>query len=137
MKSLVTRFAILLIAMVIATAVSLVSVAFFILSLYLFMVRLMPPPFAALTTGGIMLIVAVLIVVIARAIASPKRTIKKGVEGLGSAEGAAALGSIFGRKVHGYATSNKASAALAALLLGVAVGYSPRLRNFLLDLLKK
>ncbi|SRR5258706_14985846 len=137
MNRLLTRFAIMLIAVVIATAVSLISVAFFILALFLFMVRLMPPPLAALTTGAIILLVAVLIVVVARAIASPKRAIKKSVEGLGSEESAAALGSIFGRKIHGYATSNKSSAALAALLLGVAVGYSPKLRNFLLDLLRK
>jgi hypothetical protein len=129
---------ILPVAVVIATVVSLIAVAFFVLALFLFLAELMmSPPLAALATGGIILLVAVLIVVIGRAIASPKRAIKKRVDELGSAQSAAALGSLFGRKLHSYATSNKSAAALAALILGVAVGYSPKLRNFLLDLLRK
>ena len=137
MERLILRLAILPMAILIATAVSLIAVAFFILALFLFMVRVMPPPFAALATGVIILIAAVLIVVIARAIASPKRAIKQGAKDLGSADSIAAIGSILGRKAHNYATANKGSAALAVLLFGVAVGYSPKLRNFLLDLLRK
>lgn len=137
MDRLILRLAILPMAILIATAVSLIAVAFFILALFLFLVAVMPPPLAALATGVIILIVAVLIVTIARVIASPKRAVKQGAKDLGSAESLAAIGSILGRKVHGYATKNKGSAALAVLLFGVAVGYSPKLRNFLLDLLGK
>jgi len=137
MKQFVMRFAILLIAVIIATVVSLIAIGYFTFALFLLLVEHMGPPLAALATGGIILFVAVLLVVIARVIASPRRAIKAGVKDLGSAESAAALGSIFGRKVHGYVHAKKGSAALAALLLGVVVGYSPRLRNFLLDVLKK
>jgi hypothetical protein len=137
MNRFLMRLLIVPMAVIIATVVSLIAVAFFILALFLFMTRLMEPPLAALVTGAIILIVAVLIVVIAQAIASPKRTVKRAAAGLGSGESAAAFGSLLGRKLHGYATDNMTAAALATLLLGIAVGYSPRLRNFLLDLLKK
>ena len=137
MNRFLMRLLIVPVAVMVATVVSLVAVAFFILALFLFMARLLEPPLAALVTGVIILVAAILIVVIAHAIASPKRTVKTAAKGLGSAESAAALGSLFGRKLHSYATGNKTSAALAALILGIAVGYSPRLRNFLLDLLRK
>ena len=43
---------------------------------------------------------------------------------------------MLGRKLHAYAKSHKGPAAAIAILVGFAVGASPKLREFLRDLLK-
>jgi len=55
---------------------------------------------------------------------------------LEAAESAAELGSVLGRKMHGFAQAHGSSSLIAALIAGFAVGASPKLRSFLRDILK-
>jgi membrane protein implicated in regulation of membrane protease activity len=158
MESLLRRGALWVAALLIAFIFVVLAAAFLCGAIYFALATSLPPAAAALATAGVALVVALLIVLIAWAVSSvmassgrhalarPERTADQqrgdrqrgGRRRPGPLEDqlAAELGSIIGREFTGFAKKHAFGAALASLGAGFAVGASPKLRGFLMGLLK-
>lgn len=113
-----------------------VAVGFLVGALYLFLLTSMSAPLAALATGGAALAVACLALIAGRFISARARRSRrrKGVDENRLAE---ELGEMLGRDVASFVCTHARSSVLVALLVGLAVGVNPRLRESLLALLKR
>jgi uncharacterized membrane protein (DUF485 family) len=112
------------------------AAGFFAYALYLLLAGFMPPFLAALLTGILILLFASLMAVAVLAGTWKKRageTEKMRV----ARETMAELGGDLGKKVADHLESNKPGVLLASLAAGFVVGISPKLRQFLADILKK
>jgi multisubunit Na+/H+ antiporter MnhB subunit len=135
MSRFFARLAISIAALLVMVVAALIAVGYFAFALYLFMLGSLSPPLAALATGILVLLLAVFLVLVTRPL--PRKRRATATESSREArENAAELGGELGRRVHGLAKAHKTGALLAALVAGFAVGVSPKLREFLLDILK-
>jgi hypothetical protein len=120
---------------------ALIALGYFILALYLWLAEYLVPPVAALLSGILLLMAASVFALIASTmfggLAGRDRGRDRDSPPLGLAETAADIGSLFGDKVQGFASMNKGTSMLTALVAGFAIGLSPKLRSLLWRLLKK
>jgi len=138
MSRFFARLSISIAALLVMLVAALIATGFFAFALFLYLEQYMLPPWAAVLTGVILLVLAAILAAATQL--TSKRT-RRPPEGLGprgdTRESAADFGSEIGRKLAGFANTHKKGSMLAALVAGFAVGVSPRLREFLLDVLRK
>jgi hypothetical protein len=120
---------------------ALIALGYFILALYLWLAEYLVPPVAAILSGIIVLMAATVFALIASTmfgnLARRDRDRDRDSPTLGIAETAADIGSLFGDKVQDFASMNKGTSMLTALMAGFAIGISPKLRSLLWRILKK
>lgn len=133
MERLVRRGAICAAATLVALIFAVLAAAFLCGAVYFFFSAIISRPMAALATAGVASVVALVILSIAYLLAAARRPLLRG-----TAEDrlAAALGDIIGREYAAFAKEHTIQAMLVALAGGIAVGASPKLRAFLMGLLK-
>ena len=137
MSGFFTRLALSIAALLIVLIAALIAIGYFAFALYLFLLNSLSPPLAAAATGILVLLFAIFLVLATRA-GSGRRPRRRyaAYESDEARETAADLGSELGRRLQGLASSHKTGSLVAALIAGFAVGVSPKLRGFLLDILK-
>jgi hypothetical protein len=136
MRRFFARLTIWLALVLSAVLTALTAMGYFMFALYLWLAMYLVPPAAAVISGVIVLFIAGMFALIASTMYAGLA--RHGREStLGAAETAAELGSLFGDKVHGFASMNRGTSMLTALIAGFAVGVSPRLRNLLWNVIKK
>lgn len=135
-------------ALLIALIFGVLAAVFLCGAVYLHFEAVASRPVAALATAGLALVIAIFVLLIAwsaSAIASsggprmagrPKGTAGRGSAGPLEDRLAAELGAMIGRDFTGFAKEHAFQAMLASLGAGFAVGASPKLRAFLMGLLK-
>ena len=137
MSGFLTRLALSIAALLIVVVASLIAIGYFAFALYLFLLNSLSPPLAAVATGILVLLLAIFLVLATRSGSGRRRPRRSAAyESDDIRETAAELGGEIGRRLHGFASTHKTSSLLAALVAGFAVGVSPKLRGFLMDILK-
>jgi len=131
MSRFFSRLAINSAAILIASAGGCVAIVFLIVAFYLAFAAVMAPWLAALLTAGGALLFSLLVVLIARLIT--RRTVPPALRN--RHRNAADLGELFGRQAHDFVSGNSLSMLGILLALGFAMGFSPRLRKFLMKFL--
>ncbi len=118
---------------------ALIALGYFILALYLLLAEYLVPPVAAVLSGVLVLMAAMVMGLIASTMFGglAGRDRDRDSSTLGVAETAADIGSLFGGKVQDFASMNKGTSMLTALVAGFAIGVSPKLRSLLWRILKK
>lgn len=135
MSRFFARLALSIAALLVMIVASLFATGFFALALYQFLDEFMSEALAALLTGILILIFASIIVAVTLAGSWKKREIEP--EPIRVARDTLAeFGGDLGKKLAAHLDSNKPGVLIAALVAGVIVGVSPKLRRFLLDILK-
>jgi hypothetical protein len=130
MAIFLTRLAFGFAAVLIASVAFIAAVSFLFYALYLFFATLMDPPLAALSTAGVLIVFAMMVLLIGRGLS--------GVGGKPREDKAAEhpLTGVLGRELGSFALTNPIVAVGAALVVGVIVGVSPRLRSVAAEMLK-
>jgi len=131
MERFLARLAVNSAAIVIAVAGLCVVLVFLLIAFYLGMSEIMAPWAAALSTAGAALLFSILVLVIARLItrsAIPKEETERH-------RSSAELGEMLGRRAHMFVSTNSPILLGILTALGFALGFSPRLRKFLMKLL--
>jgi hypothetical protein len=137
-----SRLAISIATALAALIVLLGAFVFLCMAAYTALLTAFTPPIAALLTAAGAIVLALLILLIGRATArgaaQRRRFSDAGIDGLrepdrSAAEAAGALGAQFAA----MARANKGKTLLVSLAAGFALGFSPRLRKMLLDLLSR
>ena len=118
-----SRLAINSAAILIASAGGCVAIVFLIVAFYLAL--------AAVMAAGAALLFSLLVVLIARLIT--RRTVSPSLRN--RHRNAADLGELFGRQAHDFVSGNSLSMLGVLLAFGFAMGFSPRLRKFLMKFL--
>jgi hypothetical protein len=136
MRRFFARLAISIALVLIALVASLVAVGYFLFALYLWLAEYLVPPAAAAISGVIALLLALVLALIARAMLRFRRG-GTDAPALSAAETAADVGSALSDKLNDFATMNRGTSMITALMAGFAVGFSPRLRSLLWRLLKR
>jgi hypothetical protein len=113
----------------------LIGLIFFAVSLDAWLAARTSAPLAALGTGAAALLIALLIILLVRASLSSVGRARKGGDAR-KEDLASALGEGLARKVSEAIGSHGIAASVAALVAGIIVGASPRLRRLVLILLK-
>jgi hypothetical protein len=138
MQQLLSRVAIWSAAAIAALIFVATAVVFLGAALYLALVPIIDPPFAALAVGLAGFVIAGLIILIARMISRRAPSRSTGASGAGDInQVAAALGDLAARELTSQTQAHPFRAFGVALLAGLAVGISPELRNILKGVLKK
>lgn len=109
------------------------AVGFVCAAIYLALVPILAPPVAALATAGAALLIAGLIMLTGRLLARRPAAVA------GAADAnrlAAEIGTALGGEAASLASTHPRGTLVGSLLLGFAVGASPKLRSTLRDLLK-
>jgi hypothetical protein len=131
MERFLARLAISSAAILIASAGVCVAIVFLVMAFYLMISEMMTAWLAALTTAGAALLFALLVLLSARMItrkAIPAATRNR-------ERSAAELGEILGRQAHRFVNANSPAMLGVLLAAGFAMGFSPRLRKWLMRLL--
>jgi hypothetical protein len=136
MSRFFARLAISIAALLVMLVAACIATGYFAYALHLFLSQYISPPLAAVATGAILLLLAAILAAATqwgsrRPRSYPLQSTRE------VRESAAELGGELGRRLQGLAEAHKAGALFAALAAGFAVGVSPKLRDFLLDILKK
>jgi hypothetical protein len=139
MQSVAMRIAIMAVALLLAAAGILAAGVFLCIALYEGLLTVLAPAMAALCAAGILLLLSLIIVWIGSALAAAAaRKAKKNREKQGSpaARLGGELGRLVGESAFKFVSDNPARVLIASVVTGFAVGAIPRLRNFLMDILK-
>jgi membrane protein implicated in regulation of membrane protease activity len=131
MNRFLSRLAISSAAILIAAAGGCVALVFLIIALYLGLASVMAPWLAALATAGAALLFSLLVLLIAKLIT--RRTIAPAHRN--RQRSTADLGELLGRQAHDFVAGNSLPMLGILIATGFAMGFSPRLRKFLLKLL--
>lgn len=114
----------------VALVVALAGFGFLCAALYLALLPIGPPPLAALLTGIAVILVALLLIVAARLIGRPaKAASARGGGGTAQPEVMTRLGLALGQEAQALVRGHAKEATLAAMVIGFALGVSPRLRR--------
>jgi ABC-type Fe3+ transport system permease subunit len=130
------RLALSIAALLVMLVAACMAVGYFAYALYQFLSEYMSPALASLSTGLLILLLAALLVA-ATQMGTRKRHRYETESTREARENAAELGGELGRRILGFAEAHKSGSLLAALVAGFAVGVSPKLREFLVDILKE
>ena len=125
------RLAINSAAILIASAGFCVAVVFLVVALYLGLAEMMEPWIAALLTALAAVVFGLLALWIGRLVSRNVLSAKDTARHRSTAE----LGELFGRQAHAVLNNNSPFLLGGILVLGFAMGFSPRLRKFLAKLL--
>ncbi|HWA03119.1 MAG TPA: phage holin family protein [Rhizomicrobium sp.] len=131
MERFLARLAISSAAIVIASAGACVAVAFLIVAFYLLLASTMQPWLAALATSAAGLVFAGVVLLIGRLMtrnAIPAATRNR-------ERSAAEFGELLGKQAHRFVNANSPIMLGVLLAAGFAMGFSPRLRKWLVKLL--
>jgi hypothetical protein len=120
-----------------AVLTALIAILYFMFALYLWLAVYLVPPAAALIAGVLVLFTAAVFALIASTMFGGLAGRDRNPKNLGAAEAAADLGSLFSDQVKEFAQMTRGTSLLTALIAGFAVGFSPKLRALLWNLLKK
>jgi|SRR6185437_3671090 len=131
MNRFLSRLAISSAAILIAAAGGCVALIFLIIALYLGLASLMAPWLAALATAGTALLFSLLVLLLAKLIT--RRAVPPAHRN--RQRSAADLGELLGRQAHDFVAGNSLPMLGILIATGFAMGFSPRLRKFLLKLL--
>jgi hypothetical protein len=131
MNRFLSRLAISSAAILIAAAGGCVALVFLIVALYLGLASMMAPWLAALATAGAAIFFSLLVLLIARLITH--RSVPPASRN--RHRNAADLGELLGRQAHDFVAGNSLSMLGILVAAGFAMGFSPRLRKFLMKLL--
>lgn len=131
MNRFLSRLAIGSAAILIASAGGCVALVFLIVALYLGLATIMAPWLAALATAGAAILFSLLVVLIARLMT--RRSVAPSIRN--RQRNAAELGELLGRQAHDFVAGNSLPMLGILLAAGFAMGFSPRLRKFLMKLL--
>jgi len=137
MSRFFARLALSIAALIVMLVAAVIAVGYFALALFLFASSHMSPPLAAIATGFLILLLAAFLALAARAGSGRRRRFSERQSNRAARETAAELGGELGRRLLGLADSHRTGSLVAALIAGFAVGVSPKLREFLLDVLKR
>ena len=142
MTSYLSRLTLALIGCVAAILFLLVGYGFLCAAAYLALLDITTAPVAALVCGLVTLLLAVLIALVTRWATAgggpgPRRAFGKdrAQHPSGDAKAAAEVGGMVGEEIASLVRAHTGAAVVVALLAGVAVGVSPRLRRALRELL--
>jgi hypothetical protein len=139
MQGVATRIAIMTAALLLAAAGILATGVFLCIALYEGLRALLTPAMAALCAAGILLVLSLLVILVGSALAgAAARKAKKNREKQGSpaARIGGELGRLLGESAFKFVSDNPARVLIASVVTGFAVGAIPKLRKFLLDILK-
>lgn len=136
MSRFFVRLAFSIAALLVMIVAAFIAVGYFAYALYLFLASLMTPPLAAAATGILVLLLAAFLALATRA-GTGRRRYTESQSSREARESAAELGGELGRRLLGFADAHRTGSLLAALVAGFAVGVSPKLREFLLDVLRR
>lgn len=136
MSRFFARLAISIAALMVMMVASLFAAGFFALGLYLLLAQFMPAALAAVLTGVLVLVLAGLLAVAALAGTWRRRPGETERDRV-TRETMAEIGDEFGQRLMGMVDRNKPTSMVAALIAGFAVGVSPKLRSFLLEILRQ
>jgi hypothetical protein len=135
MSRFFARLAMSIGALLVMMVAALIAVGYFAFALYLFLALYMPAALAAAATGILILLFSMFLVLATQRNLGRRRRYD-GETSREARESAAELGGELGRRLQGLADAHRTGTLVAALVAGFAVGVSPKLRNFLLDVLK-
>ena len=130
------RVALSIAALLVMVLAAFIAVGFFAFALYLFLATYMAPPVAALMSGVLILMLAVILVLATRTGSGRRGRRGNAAAEREARETAAEVGGELGRKIQGFADAHRNGSLIAALIAGFAVGVSPKLREFLQDILR-
>ena len=136
MSRFFVRLALSIAALLVMLIAAVIAIGYFAFALYLFASNYMAPPLAAAATGILVLLLAAFLALATR-VGPGRRPLSEGQSNRAARETAAQLGGELGRRLFGFADSHRTGSLVAALVAGFAVGVSPKLREFLLDVLKR
>jgi hypothetical protein len=110
---------------------------FLCVALYAFLATLLPPTLAALAAAGAVLFLSILILVVTGSIVgSLKRQTRKDIRPSSNLIGAE-IGKMIGEDAQAFISKNPWRAAMFAVAGGFLVGLSPRLRDLLMNILRR
>jgi hypothetical protein len=140
MNELMSRLVARLTLMLLALALMLAGLGFVFAAIYLSVARIIDPPAAALATGLAAFAVAMILLLIARRSGGKRRRpVARPAVGPAPADvatGAAELGAVLADEGRRIVAGHAKGATATALVAGLAVGISPRLRRTLWRLLR-
>jgi len=139
MQGMAARIAIMVAALLLAAAGIFATCVFLCIALYAGLETVLAPPLAALSAAGIMLVLSLIVILIGSSLASAAaRRAKRNREKKGgtAARIGGELGRLLGESTLKFVSDNPTRVLIASIVTGFAVGAIPRLRNFLLDILK-
>lgn len=131
MAQLLTRLAIGFAAVLIAVTAFLAAVVFLFEAVFLFFEGLTSPPLAALATTGVLTVFGVVTLLIGRGLSAAVRPKTPKLENAPHP-----LTGVLGRELSAIALTNPLLAIGAAMVIGIFVGFSPRLRGVAAEFLK-
>jgi uncharacterized membrane protein YbhN (UPF0104 family) len=141
MSRFFARLALSIAALLVMLIAACMATGYFAYALYQFLAEFMSPALASLSTGFLLLLFGAAIVGITLWITTRPRSRRwrryEGDSERAARETVAQLGGELGERLLGLAETHRTGALLAALVAGFAVGVSPKLREFLLDILRK
>ncbi len=140
MSRFFARLALSIAALLIMLVAACMATGYFAYALYQFLAEYVSPAWASLATGVLLLLFAGFLVLATQMVGKRSRY-GRGRGGESAAarearESAAEIGGELGRRLEGFIEAHQSGSLLAALVAGFAVGVSPRLREFLTDILK-
>jgi len=133
------RIAIMAAALLVAAVGIVATGVFLCFALYAALVTLLSPPVAALSAAGIVFVLSLVVIWMGGALGrSMARRARREREKRGGTANAftAELGRLLGENAQSFVSQRPILSLIVALAGGFAVGASPRLRNFLHNVLK-
>jgi hypothetical protein len=135
LRRIILRFAIAVLAFLLAGVGFFVTLAFAMVGIYFLFAQFLGPVWGAFATGGTALLAAVILIFIGVSFSRVSRRRGK-KDGTDPSFLAAMMGDLLGRRFNKFAGSRTRSSIFASFAAGFAIGASPRLREFLLDLVR-
>jgi hypothetical protein len=139
MQGVAIRIVIMAVALLLAAAGIVAAGVFLCIALYEGLQTVLAPAMAALCAAGVLLLVSLIIVWIGSSLAGAAgRKARKNREKQGSpaARIGGELGRLVGESAFKFVSDNPARVLIVSVVTGFAVGAIPKLRNFLMDILK-
>ena len=138
MLGFITRVAMAVAVLLILLIAAVTAIVYFAYAVYLLLAAFVIAPAAAALTGIVVLAGAILLIVALGAAVRPKRPKEKDERSpaMDGYDTAAEVGSLLGRRTRGLLEAHSRGGLVAMLLAGFAVGFSPKLRAVLRELLK-
>lgn len=131
MNRFLSRLAIGSAAILIASAGGCIAFVFVVVAFYLGLAQIMPAWAAALATAGAAIVLSLIVLLLARIFSGGRVSAEQRARQRNAAE----LGELLGRQAHSFLSSNSPAVLGALLAAGFAIGFSPKLRKFLMKLL--
>jgi hypothetical protein len=133
MRGLIARLATVVVACMLASVALVVALGFAMVGVYFVFAQFVSPPWAAFDSALSAIVFSALVLLIAFAIA---RRPRKRRAASNPNYVAAMVGDLLGSRFRKLASENTRTSIFASFAAGFAVGVSPKLREFLFDLIR-